>query len=94
MQTTIDETTRTFISVAENVVLVRLDSLRALNGDLQALLVVSSTRRIRITEELHRALVIIRERIDLAAESLTEAINGKYSLVFLTALVVVSVFKS
>jgi hypothetical protein len=65
---------RTFVEVAENVVLVRLAPLRALNGDLQALLLVGSTRRIRLTKELHRALLILKGRIEQAAEGN----NGKF----------------
>ena len=81
MQSTIEQLTRTFISVAENVVLTKQMPLRALNGDLQALLLVGSTRRIRLTKELHRALLVVRGRVEQASVLLIEASGGKKLLI-------------
>ena len=77
MQTTIDQLTKTFIGAAENVLLTKQLMLRSLNGDLQALLLVGSTRRIRLTKELHRALVVVRGRLEQATVLLNEASGGK-----------------
>jgi hypothetical protein len=77
MQNTINQMVRTFIDVADNFILVRLNPLRILNGDLQALLLVSSTRRVHLTQELHRALLIVKGRLEQASAIINEAINGK-----------------
>jgi hypothetical protein len=38
----------------------------------QALLLVGSTRRIRVTKELHRALLVVRTRIDKTAQDMAD----------------------
>ena len=77
MQNTINQMVRSFIDLAENFILVRLNALRALNGDLQALLLVSSTRRVHLTKELHRALLVVKARLEQASAIINEAISGK-----------------
>ena len=76
MQNTINQMVRTFIEAAENFILVRINPLRILNGDLQALALVSSSKRVHLTKELLNALVIIRARIEQAATIINAAING------------------
>ena len=76
MQNTINQMVRTFIEAAENFILVRINPLRILNGDLQALALVSSSKRVHLTKELLNALVIIRARIEQAATIINAAISG------------------
>jgi hypothetical protein len=88
MQNTINQMVRTFIEAAENCILIRINTLRILNGDLQALALVSSSKRVHLTKELLNALLIIRARIEQASTIINAAINGNfsgfYSLFFLS----------
>jgi hypothetical protein len=77
MQTTISQMVRTFIEVAQSFILLRITPLKILNGDLQALLLVSTIKRVHLTKELLSALQVVRARIDQAAAIISESMAGK-----------------
>jgi hypothetical protein len=81
MQNTISQMVRTFIEVAQSFILLRITPLKILNGDLQALLLVSTIKRVHLTKELLSALQVVRGRIDQAAAIISESMTGNF-LVF------------
>ena len=68
----INQLVRNFIDIAGAFNLTRANPVRHLNGDLRALLLVSSTRTDHLTPELLKALKILRMRVDRISDILRD----------------------
>ena len=68
----INQLVRNFIDIAGAFNLTRANHVRHLNGDLRALLLVSTTRTDHLTSELLKALRILRLRVERISDILRE----------------------
>ncbi len=76
MQTIISELVKNFTSIAQTFNLSRPNTIKQLNGDLRALLLVNTAKPDHLTPTLLEALVILTNRVEKAEQLLK---TGKIS---------------